>query len=168
MGVEGQRMVHIADRPDLVPVVAGWRWAAFDAPHGRPLARTAAGVARQTARHGTPQCLVLLEDGIPVGTAALVDDDSASRPELGPWLASLVVAPEARGRGHAARLVHAVEAAARESGHAGLWLYTWTAEELYARLGWQRVGPIEEEGVTAVLMRRELQAAGGASGSSRK
>jgi hypothetical protein len=37
-----------------------------------------------------------------------------------------------------------------------LWLYTSTAETLYARLGWQRVGTEDERGEEVVLMKRTL------------
>ncbi|HEX4365241.1 MAG TPA: hypothetical protein VH023_00355 [Rhodopila sp.] len=37
-----------------------------------------------------------------------------------------------------------------------LWLYTSTAETLYARLGWQRTGTENERGENVILMRRSL------------
>ena len=39
-----------------------------------------------------------------------------------------------------------------------LWLYTWTAEPLYARLGWERVGPERDtdRDIAVVLMKRNL------------
>jgi len=42
---------------------------------------------------------------------------------------------------------------------AGLWLYTWTADPLYARLGWERVG-LEcdtTKNIEVVLMKRDLR-----------
>jgi hypothetical protein len=37
-----------------------------------------------------------------------------------------------------------------------LWLYTWTAAPLYARLGWQRVGLETDRGQEVVLMTKRL------------
>jgi N-acetylglutamate synthase-like GNAT family acetyltransferase len=62
------------------------------------------------------------------------------RRDLTPWLASVLVLPPFRGRGHSATLVKHVEAVAAAASVGTLWLYTWTAEPLYARLGWRRVG----------------------------
>jgi GNAT superfamily N-acetyltransferase len=91
------------------------------------------------------------------GTASLVVDDAESRPDLSPWLASVFVAPEARGRGYARVLVTAVESAARAAGMPTLWLFTDTAEALYADLGWKPVGTIIEQGKPECLMRRDFR-----------
>ena len=61
-----------------------------------------------------------------------------------------------RGRGHGTTLVRRVEAFARSSGIGTLWLYTWTAETLYERLGWRRVGLEVNRGREVVLMTRSL------------
>jgi predicted GNAT family acetyltransferase len=66
------------------------------------------------------------------------------------------VLPGFRGRGYATSLVRRVEAFAPSAGVLVLWLYTATAEALYTRLGWVRVGLEDERGETVILMRREL------------
>jgi hypothetical protein len=40
-----------------------------------------------------------------------------------------------------------------------LWLYTWTAAPLYARLGWEFVGPERDtdRDIPVVLMKRDLR-----------
>ncbi|MFL1464251.1 GNAT family N-acetyltransferase [Roseococcus sp. DSY-14] len=86
---------------------------------------------------GPTGCFVAFEGAEPVGTASLVQQDLPSRPDLAPWLAGVFVVPEARGRGHAGRLVGHVEAHAAAAGVRTLWLYTGAADGLYARLGWQ-------------------------------
>jgi hypothetical protein len=55
-------------------------------------------------------------------------------------------------------LVRHVEAAAAASAFPVLWLYTWSTEPLYARLGWERVG-LERDShrnIEVVLMKRDL------------
>lgn len=150
------RIVTIADRPDLVPVVAAWLWEAFDREGGLSPERSREIVAASTARIGVPQTFVLLADERPVATASFVADDCPERPHLTPWLASVYVGPEARGLGFARRLVEAVEAAARQAGTGTLWLFTHTAEPLYARLGWRRVEQFERRGRQETLMRRDF------------
>jgi GNAT superfamily N-acetyltransferase len=108
--------------------------------------------------NGPEESFVLLDGDTPAGTASLAHDDLDSRPDLTPWLAGVYVPPAFRGRGHAAALVRHVEAAARAAGVGTLWLYTWTAAPLYARLGWVQTG-LEHEikrNHQVVLMRRDL------------
>lgn len=154
-----REIVTVADRPDLVPLVADWLWDAFWCREGRTLDRVAAEVAEARARRGPPQCFVLLDGGEPVGTASLAASDLDARPDLTPWLAAVYVAPAARNRGCATALVEAVEAAAREASVATLWLYTGTAERLYARAGWRTVDRFDHGGRPNVLMRRDLDGA---------
>lgn len=152
-----RRIVTIVERPDLVPIVAEWRWREFGQEDAQTRQQTQDAVAGSTAEVGPPQCFVLLVDGEPVGTASLTADDLDERPELAPWLASVYVAPEARGRGHAAALIEAVEAASRSASVPTLWLYTNTAERVYARAGWRSVETIHRVGkLPVVLMRRDL------------
>ena len=115
-------IVRTADRTDLVPVVARWLWEEFSRQSGRPLERVHERIAASTATCGPPQTFVLLVDDRPIGTASLVDHDLDTRPDLTPWLAGVFVVPEARGRGHAARLIGAVEAAGRAAAIPSLWL----------------------------------------------
>ncbi len=105
---------------------------------------------------GTPQSFVLLVNDQPAGTASFVAQDLEERPDLTPWLASMFVAPEFRGRGYVVRLIEAVEAAARAEAVKTLWLYTSTAETVYARAGWERVDMVTHNGIPSVLMRRDL------------
>ncbi len=106
---------------------------------------------------GVPQTFVLLSRDEPVGTASFLAADAPERPDLSPWLASVFVRPDARGRGFALRLIGDVEAAARAAGVETLWLYTHSAERLYAGLGWRRIGMFDRGGREATLMRRDLQ-----------
>jgi N-acetylglutamate synthase-like GNAT family acetyltransferase len=140
-----------------VEVTARWRWEEFVRGSGRPFEPMLEAAIRAAALAlPMPRTLVLLVDGEAVGTASLAARDLEERPDLTPWLAGVVVAPHARGRGHAARLVAAVEQAARDDGIATLWLYTNTAERIYARVGWRTVATVQHNGKPFALMRREL------------
>jgi hypothetical protein len=115
-------------------------------------------VAKLLAQKGPEETFVLFDDEEPVGTASLVTNDLPLRPDLTPWLASVLERPAFRGRRYSAPLVQRVEAAAAQSA-AVLWLYTWTAEPVYARLGWERVG-LERDthrDIEVVLMNRNLR-----------
>jgi GNAT superfamily N-acetyltransferase len=155
--VHEKLIVRIADRPDLVPIVAGWLWHEWWHQDGYTLEQTHDAVAASVSPSGPPQSFVLLVDGKPIGTASLVAHDLDERPDLTPWLAGVFVIPEARGRGHVVHLIEAVEAACRFAAIPVVWLYTAGAEHVYARAGWHSVETIQRLGRRPVtLMRRDL------------
>ena len=122
-----QEIVRIAERPDLVPMVAQWLWDEWHLDAGDSFESIRDAVAASVSPSGPPQTFVLLVDDQPVGTASLVAHDLEERPNLTPWLAGVFVIPEVRGRGHAIRLVHSVEAACRSAGIGTVWLHGWVA-----------------------------------------
>jgi hypothetical protein len=124
---------------------------------GHPLTRTRDEIARSTSRLGPQQTFVLLADGVPVGTSSLVVHDLDERPDLTPWLAGVLIVPEARRRGYVIPLIQAVEAASVAAAIPRLWLHTEHAEGIYAKAGWERVEVVQREGKSAVtLMRRDF------------
>ena len=142
-------------RPDLVPrVVDGLRDAFWHAGSPSREKQIATMLAQPSQSEET---FVLLEDNIIVGTASLVNSDLPSRPDLTPWLASVLVLPPFRGKGYSAPLIRCVEEAATLYATT-LWLYTWSAESVYSKLGWQHVGPSRDEarGIDVILMKRDL------------
>lgn len=151
-------IVTVSGRPDLAPVVAAWRVNAFfNYPGGYTVEEMTALILEPPV--GPEETFVVFDGDQPVGTAALITTDLETRPDLTPWLAGVFVQPEFRRRGHATTLIRQVEAFALAAGVHVLWLYTSTAETLYTRLGWQRIGTETEAGEEVVLMRRSLSKA---------
>lgn len=149
------RIAAVSDRPELAPLVAQWRVGAFfNYPGGYTVEEMTALILAPPV--GPKETFVLFDGDQPAGTASLVRTDLETRPDLTPWLAGVFVLPAFRGRGHATALVRRVEAFALAASVPVLWLYTSTAEPLYARLGWQRAGLEQERGQAVVLMRRSL------------
>jgi GNAT superfamily N-acetyltransferase len=109
--------------------------------------------------NGPEETFVLMVHGEPVACASLVRHDLPSRDDLTPWLAGVAVDPHFRGRGYGIAVVRQVEEFARAAGVETLWLYTWSAEGLYAKMGWKRAGDERDEnrGIPVILMRRDLR-----------
>jgi GNAT superfamily N-acetyltransferase len=148
------RIEAVSGRPDLAPIVAAWLVDAFGHPGGRTLEEMTSLIL--ASPRGPEETFVLFDQDKPVGTASLAHDDLESRRDLTPWLAGVFVEPSSRGRGYATALVRQVEAFASSALVTTLWLYTWTAEPLYRRLGWHRVGLEKDRGQEVVLMARDL------------
>lgn len=149
-------IVSTSDRPDLVPVIAGWLWDEFWRADGHSLEDTFDAVTASVTARPMPRTFILLVDGEPAGTASLAAHDLPERPDLTPWLAGVFVEARSRGRGYAARLVAAVEQEALAASIPTLWLYTHSAERIYARAGWRTVETVEHRGKPFALMKRDI------------
>ena len=153
----GQRIAAVSEHPELAPVVASWLIDAFGNPNRRTVDGLAALILSPPV--GPEETFVLFDRDQPVGTASLAHQDLETRPDLTPWLAGVFVQPAFRSRGYATALVRRVEAFASAASVPTLFLYTWTAEALYTRLGWERVGleTHPKMGIEVVLMTRRLR-----------
>ena len=110
------------------------------------------------SRRPPPATYVLLVDEEVAGSVSLLqhDDIAEVRPDLSPWLASLLVVPKYRGRGYGRQLVvHCVEQT-RKLGFPILYLYTHTHPEYYARLGWRSIEERAVRGEAVTVMCKQL------------
>jgi len=100
---------------------------------------------------------VALRDEIPVGfcTFKLKED---FRPDLGPWLADVVVAPKHQKQGIGKMLVDVVAFKAKELGFKKLYLFAFdpTIPEYYERLGWKKIGVDEFKSHPVTVIELEL------------
>jgi len=118
-------IVHLFERPEHLPFVAGWIYREFwaDKP-GYSVATFVGLLGDATDPDRIPLSLLALWEGEPAGTVNLIACDSTRRPDLTPWLAALVVRPEYRGRGIGSALVRRCCDEARRLGHRELYLGT--------------------------------------------
>jgi GNAT superfamily N-acetyltransferase len=150
------QIVALRHRPDFVPIVARWAHEEFWVHAGKTLEETQRLFTPVPRSTWLPRTFVLLQGETPVGMVSIVEHDLERRPDLAPWLAALVVDRAARGRGHSRRLVRFIEDFARDNDIETLWLFTWSAEGLYAKLGWDAVERLEQNGREVVVMNRKL------------
>lgn len=110
--------------------------------------------------HGTdgslPATLVLHDNAQVAGSVSVVYGDCEARKDLDPWLASLYVFPEFRGRGYAHHLIergirHAAAAAQKE-----LYVFTESAGDLFRRHGFDLLERTCVGSATIEVMRRKL------------
>ena len=100
------------------------------------------GMLAKANRDYLPATWIAIAEGQPVGSVSLVEHDMPDRPglaELAPWLAGPYVVPSHRHMGIARQLVRKCESQAGYMGTVELFLYTATADPLYAGLGWQHL-----------------------------
>jgi len=126
---------HLFERPQYLHEVARliheeW-WS--DKP-GYSVSTMAARLELAKGRDSIPLSLVAVRDDKPIGTVNLVENDNEERQDLTPWLAALLVVPEARGNGVGTALVRSLVKDAANLGIPTLYLGT-DMPEYYAKLG---------------------------------
>lgn len=100
-----------------------------------------------------PHMYIAVENEQLLGSAACVAHDMDNRPELTPWLASVYVHPEFRGKGFGSSLVQHVMQQARQNNINELYLFTPDQEQFYLRLGWQLFEKTLYHGYPVTIMR---------------
>lgn len=152
------KIEYLADRLEYVSTLASWHRCEWG--HLRPdesVETRATKLQAWSGRHQIPTVFVASAEDTLLGSAMLVPHDMDSRPQWSPWLAGVVVAPEHRRRGIGASLsTHAVTEA-RSLGFPTLYLYTFSTEHYYARLGWQFIERDSYLGAAVTIMSFNLQ-----------
>ena len=100
-----------------------------------------------------PLAFVARENGQPIGMCALRENDGI-RPDLTPWLGSLMVDKRSQHHGVGQRLVDAVKVKAKAMGFETLYLFAFdpTIPAYYERLGWKNMGMDEFKGHPVTVM----------------
>lgn len=153
------RIAPLAEFTHSIPDIAQWlhtQWRELY-PGGYTPSDVAAALRTRLHTRQIPLALVAVTGTTVVGIVSLKINDMDSRPALTPWLAGLYVVPARRNGGIGRRLVHAAIAKARELQVEKLYLYTPTAEQFYATLGWQVLERTHYQEIPVTVMYYSLQ-----------
>jgi predicted N-acetyltransferase YhbS len=150
------RIDHLLDHKGCVPIVAAWQQEEFGylTPTGTVEQRMQR-LGGASNRGALPISLVAWsenEDRI-VGSASVVAT-TLTHKHLSPWLSSVVVPSQHRGKGIASKLALAAVAEAAALGFDDIYLFTPRNESLYARLGWTTFDRTAINGVPVCIMSR--------------
>lgn len=151
---------HLLDQKQHIPTVAAWQHAEFGylSPGGTVQQRVDR-LSGATDKARLPISLVAISnDGDLVGSANVVAT-TLTHKHLTPWLSSVFVPPEQRGRGIASKLSLAAVYEAGRLGFDTIHLFTPKSEALYARLGWETFEHAAINGVPVCLMARSARQA---------
>jgi N-acetylglutamate synthase-like GNAT family acetyltransferase len=151
------RLDYLAERLDALPTIARWHYTEWGhySPE-RTLETMGERLRDHLNRDRIPLAVVAHEEGVPIGTAALVEFDMETRRDLTPWLADVVVSPERRDEGIGTRVVEFIVDRARELGVRRLYLFTPDRETFYARMGWSVLDRTEYRQESVVIMQIDL------------
>lgn len=147
----------LSNHPEWIGTLAGWHFAEWQ--HLYPewtLDSVAAELALHRDPNRVPTTLVAVEDGVPVGSVSLIEKDLSGWDHLTPWLASLYVLEDRRGRGLGRLLVARVVDEARRFGIPSLYLFMPKHRAFYASLGWTELAVADAAGERVTVMRQPL------------
>ncbi|MBI4764061.1 MAG: GNAT family N-acetyltransferase [Deltaproteobacteria bacterium] len=150
------KIIDLKFEPHHIPVLADWHhreWSYLN-PNETVEQRIADMQSYLTDRL-VPSTFIAKEEEL-LGSAAVIEHDLDTRPELSPWLASVFVAPEHRGKGAGSKLVIHVMEKAREAGISALYLFTPDKEHFYQKLGWQTISKETYQGHLITVMKVNL------------
>ena len=129
----------LADAPEHVNQLADWHHAQWQSlyPEWTPeIAR--AELLEHVQCRTLPTTLVLTENDALLGSVSLLEIDAESLSHVGsPWLASLYVKPEMRGKGYGVQLVNALMQHAKSISLREIFLFTPQHKSFYQQLGWK-------------------------------
>lgn len=146
---------HLSAIPALANIwheVLGKIWVP-DVPVERVIARFADHLSDQAL----PITFVALNGDLPAGMCSLRENDGI-RPDLTPWLGSLVVDPKHQKQGIGRMLIDVTVLKAKELGFEKLHLFAFdpTIPEYYERLGWKKIGMDEFKSHLVTVMEVDL------------
>jgi N-acetylglutamate synthase-like GNAT family acetyltransferase len=149
---------YLAHRPEFLEQLAqlSWReWRDVYQQREQTLDDCLKNYRERMNTDRLPLTLVAFHRNELVGMVSLKFHDMDTRPDLDPWLGGLLVLSEWRNRGVATMLMHRAVEGARKLNVPRLYLWTSSAEGLYAKLGWRVVERTEYFGKNAVVMQIE-------------
>ena len=130
------RIFNLKQCPETLPLIARWHhdeWACYNP--GQTLDMRIDQMQEYLNQDQLPYMFVAIENDA-IGSAAIVEHDMETHPELSPWLASVYVRYSSRGRGTGSLLVRHAMQHAQQSGLERLYLFTPDQQAFYERLGW--------------------------------
>ena len=151
------KIEYLADYPEHVPTIAAWQHAQFGYLTPATTLRDRTDRLHQSLqKDALPIAFIVLSDGGAIVGSAGILPITITHKHLTPWLSSVYVPPEHRGKGIASALsIHAIVEAAR-LGFDRLFLFTPHNESMYARLGWKTFDRVEHNRVPLAVMERQV------------
>ena len=156
---ESIKFVNLADRRDMIPVVAKWyydEWGIAQPDNSYEI--TLAKVESQLNRDRVPLHILAVQNSAVVGVAQLKMQEMKTYPEDTYWLGGVFVPPEARGRSIGTDLVHEIIRIAKSFGVAKLYLQTEQFEGgIYGKSGFIPVERVVYTGIDVLVMEMNLK-----------
>lgn len=114
----------------------------------------------QRADGTLPLSLVAIEQDELLGMVSIIFDDLPGYERLNPWLASLLVVPEHRGKRIGSRLVHEAERLLARNNITKAYLFTESARSFFDKLGWLALQSATCNGISVSILKKNFSKPG--------
>lgn len=137
---------HLCNHPEHLETVATWIYDEFVIKaKGNLNFEEVVEYLNKTNKESFPMTFAAMINNECVGTVSIFANDLKTQDILTPWLASLYVDPEHRGKGIGEVLIEHVQHVVKELGYEALYLRTEHTSKYYRGLGWEFVYKTEDE-----------------------
>ena len=151
------QIVPLADRKEFIEELAELHHAEWSYLNpSQTLQKRTEAISNAAGREGIPSFFIAIAEHNLLGSAALVQHDMDTKPELFPWLAAVYVKENFRHQGIATLLITRCEQEAAQSGADRWYLYTEFATPLYQKLGWNHLEGCVYKGATVNVMYKNI------------
>lgn len=141
---------------EQIKIIADWYFKEW----GTPIERTFSRLKNQPGKDLLFQLIALKESRL-LATAGLGNQVGLLKVygkfnHLKPWLALLYTEEDYRKQGIGKLLIDETERKAKALNLSTIYLYTFTAESLYTKCGWEKIDMVQYKGHDTVIMKKEL------------
>ncbi len=139
-------IIPLTEKTELVDACVAWSYGEWGSQvPTRNLMKVYEDYVESIKDEMLPMTWIAMVGEQPVGMARLKKNDHIEREDLKPWFSSLYVHPRYRGQGIAQALCAHVEKYAKEVyGYEEIYLFTGTAEKMYEKLGYEKIGTVTD------------------------
>ena len=139
------KVVNLADDTKYVEEVSTWAWEQWSKASGIKLEEIIYRTKHSLCKDRVPQVLIAKLNDELVGTVSIWYNDLPARQDLTPWLATLYIKKEYRGKGLGTFMQKKCVELAKELGYKKIYLMT-DHENYYERTGWVFLGLAPDKG----------------------
>jgi GNAT superfamily N-acetyltransferase len=151
------RILNLKERPEFLETLCLWHHNQWNGLNPNlSMTRRQVRMRYYLTNEFIPTTWIAIEGETLLGSAAIIANDMDTRMHLSPWMASVFVASEHRGRGIASQLIRHLMKMAKENDETPLFLFTPDAEALYIKLGWKPIETTEYRGKNVTVMKIDL------------
>lgn len=132
------KICDLREHPEYLSTLSAWHHAEWSYLNpGKTLEDRINKMRDYLSDNQIPTMLIAIEGDDVLGSAALIESDMDTHPELTPWLANVYVRHDKRGLGVGGKLVRAIMQLAKDYQLPRIYLFTPDQEAFYAKMGWK-------------------------------
>lgn len=151
------KICDLREHPEHIVALSAWHHAEWSYLNpGKTLEDRINKMRDYLGDNKIPTMLIAIEGDDLLGSAALIESDMDTHPELTPWLANVYVREDKRGLGVGGKLVRAIMQLAKDYQLPRIYLFTPDQEAFYAKMGWTRLSHENYHNAPVTIMQLDL------------